>query len=169
MKQRIPDVQARFRKGRGTRDQIANIHWIIENAREFWKIICFCFTAYAKAFVCITSNWKIPQEMGIPDHFTCLLRNLYSRQEARVRTGHGTKDGSKLGKECIKAVYCHPSYLTCMQVIMWNAELDELQLEPRSPGEITITLDMQDDTTLMAGSEGELKRLLLKMKVKKLA
>ena len=110
----IPDVQAGFRKDRGTRDQIANICWIIEKAREFQKNICFCFTDYAKVFDCVDRKklWKI-QEMGIPDHLTCLLRNLYAGQEATVRTGH--EIGSKLGKEYIKAVYCHPDYLTYMQ------------------------------------------------------
>ena len=98
MKQRIPYIQAGFRKGRRTRDQITNIHWIIENAREFQKNICFCFTDCAKAFVWITTNWKIPQEMGIPYHFICLLRNFYTGQEARVRTRHGTKDWFKIGK-----------------------------------------------------------------------
>ena len=89
-----PDVQAGFRKGRGTRDQIANIHWIIEKAREFQKNIYFCFIDCAKAFDCGNHNklWKILWEMGIPDHLTCLLRNLYEGQEARVRTGHGTTD-----------------------------------------------------------------------------
>ena len=88
----LPDVQAGFRKGRGTRDQIANIHWIIENSREFQKNIYFRFIDYAKAFVWITINWKILQVMGIPDHLTCLLRKLYAGQEATVRTGHGTTD-----------------------------------------------------------------------------
>ena len=88
----LPDVQAGFRKGRRTRDQIANIRWIMEKAREFQKDICFCFIDYAKAFDCVDHNklWKILQEMGIPDHLTCLLRNLYAGQEATVRTGHGT-------------------------------------------------------------------------------
>ena len=91
--QELPDVQAEFRKGRGTIDQIANIHWVTEKAREFQKNIHFCFTDYAKAFDCVDHNklWKI-QEMGIPDHLTCLLRNLYVGQEATVRTGHGTTD-----------------------------------------------------------------------------
>ena len=106
----LPNVEAGFRKGRGTRDQIANIHWIIKKAREFQKNIYFCFIDYAKAFVWITANWKILHEMGIPDHLTFLLRNLYADQEATVRTRHGT--GSKLEKEYIKAVYCHPPYLT---------------------------------------------------------
>ena len=89
----LPDVQAGFRKGRGTRDQIANI-WIIKKAREFQKNIYFCFIDYAKAFDCVDHNklWKILQEMRLPDHLTCLLRNLYAGQEARVRTGHGTAD-----------------------------------------------------------------------------
>ena len=93
LKRELPDVQAGFRKGRGTRDQIANIRWIIENAREFQKTIDFCFIDYAKAFDCVDHNklWKI-QEMGIPDHLSCLLRNLYAGQEATVRTGHGTTD-----------------------------------------------------------------------------
>ena len=87
----LPDVQAGFRKGRGARDQIANIRWIIKKAREFQKNIYFCFTDYAKVFDCVDQNkpWKILQQMGIPDHVTCLLRNLYAGQEGRVRTGHG--------------------------------------------------------------------------------
>ena len=95
------DVQVGFRKGRGTRDQIANIHWIIEKAREFQKNIYFCFIDYTKAFDCVDHNelWKILKDTGIPDHLTCLLRNLYAGQEATVRTGHGTMDWSKLGKE----------------------------------------------------------------------
>ena len=94
----LPDVQAGFRKGRGTKDQIANILWIIEKAREFQQNICFCFIGCAKAFVWITTHWKIIQEMGIPDHLICLLRNLYAGQVATVRTGHGTVDGFKIGK-----------------------------------------------------------------------
>ena len=111
----LPDVQAGFREGKGTRNQIASIHWIIKKAREFQKIIYFCFIDYAKAFDCVDHNklWKILKEMGIPDHLTCLLRNLYAGQEATVRTEHGT--GSKSGKEYIKAVYCHSAYLTCMR------------------------------------------------------
>ena len=90
----VPDVQASFRKGRGTRDQIASIHQIIKKARQFQKNIYFCFIDYAKAFDCVVNNelWKILKEMGIPDHLTCLLRNLYAGQEATVRTGHGTTD-----------------------------------------------------------------------------
>ena len=114
----LPDVQAGFRKGRGTRDQIANIHWIMEKAREFQKNIYFCFTDYAKAFDCVDHNklWKILREMGIiPGHLICLLRNLYAGQEATVRTAHGTTDWFQIGKEYVKAVYCHPAYLTSLQ------------------------------------------------------
>ena len=107
------DVKVGFRKGR---DQIANIHWI-EKAREFKKNIYFCFIDYGKAFDCVEHNklWKILKEMGIPDHLTCLLRNVYAGQEATVRTGHGTTDWFQIGKEYVKAVYCHPAYLTYMQ------------------------------------------------------
>ena len=113
----LPDVQPGFRKGRGTRDQISNIRWIMEKAREFQKNIYFCFIDYAKAFDCVDHNklWKILKEMGISDHLTCLLRNLYAGQEATVRTGHGTTDWFQIGKGVLKAVYCHPAYLTSMQ------------------------------------------------------
>ena len=120
----IPDVQAGFRKGRGTRDQIANIRWIIERAREFWKNIYFCFINYTKAFDCVDHKklWEILNKMGIPDHLTCLLRNLCASQEATIRTGYGTtvqlslvsQSCSKKKKEYVKPVYCHPAYLTDM-------------------------------------------------------
>ena len=108
MNHELPDVQAGFRKGRGTRDQIVNTRWIIEKAREFQKNIYFCFIDYAKAFDCVDHHklWKILQEMGIPDYLTCFLRNLCAGQEATVRTGHG--------REYVKAVYCYPAYLTSM-------------------------------------------------------
>ena len=100
MNRELPDVQTGFRKGRGTRDQIANVHWIIEKAREFRKNMYFCFIDYTDAFDCVDHNklWKILQEMGIPGHLTCLLRNLYAGQEAAVRTRHGTTDWFKSGK-----------------------------------------------------------------------
>ena len=100
MNHELPDVQAEFRKGRGTRDKIANICWIMEKAREFQKNIYFCLIDYAKAFDCVDHNkmWKILKEMGIPDHLTCLLRNLCAGQEATVRTGHGTTDCFQIGK-----------------------------------------------------------------------
>ena len=99
MNHELPDVQAGFRKGRGTRDQIANIRWIMEKAREFQKNICFCFNDYVKAFDCVDHKlWKTLREMGIPDHLSCLLRNLYAGQKATVRTGHGTTDRFQIGK-----------------------------------------------------------------------
>ena len=116
----LPDVQAGFRKVRGTRDQIANICWIIEKARVLQKNIYFCLIDYAKAFDYVDHNklWKILKEMGIPDHLTCLLRNLYAGQGETVRTGHETTDWFQIGKAVyIKAVYCHPAYLTYMQSI----------------------------------------------------
>ena len=124
----LPDVQAGFRKGRGTRDQIANIGWIIKKAREFQKNIYFCFTDYAKAFDCVDHNklWKILQEMGIPDHLTCLLRNLYAGQEARFRTEHGTTDWFQIGKvvcQCCLLSLC--LFNLYAEYIMWNAGLDE--------------------------------------------
>ena len=100
MNHELSDVQDGFRKGRGIRDQIANIRWIVKKAREFQKNVYFCFIDYAKAFDCVDHNklWKIPQEMGIPDHLICLLRNLYACQEATVRTGHATTDWFQIGK-----------------------------------------------------------------------
>ena len=117
MNHELLDVQARCRKGRRTRDQIANIHWIIEKAREYQKNIYLHFIDYAKAFDCVQHNKlrKILKEMGIPDHLICLLRNLYASQEATVRTDMEKWTGSKSGKEYVKAVYCHPTYLTYMQ------------------------------------------------------
>ena len=113
----LPDVRACFRKGRGTRDQIANIHWIIGKAREFQRNIYSCCIDYAKAFDSVDHNtvWKILKEMGIPDHLTCLLRNPYAGQEATVRPGHGTTDWFQIGKEYVKAVYCRPAKLTYIQ------------------------------------------------------
>ena len=145
MNQELPDIQAGFRKGRRTRDQIANIHWIIEKAREFQKCIYFCFINYTKAFDCVNHNklWKILKEMGWPDHLTCFLRNLYAGQKA-TELDMKQQTGSKLGKENIKAVYCHPSYLTYTQHI--SCEMlgwMKLKLESRLLGEISITSDMQ--------------------------
>ena len=114
----FPDVQAGFRKGRGTRDQIANIHWIMENAREFQKNIYFCFIDYFKAFDCVDHNklWKILQKMGILDELTCLLRNQYAGQEARVRTGHRTTDWFQIRKGVHQGYILSPAYLTYMQI-----------------------------------------------------
>ena len=117
MNHELPDVQVGFRKDRGPRDQTANIWWIMEKAKEFQKNIYFCFIDCAKAFDCVDHNklWKILQEMGIPDHLTCLLRNLSAGQEATVRTGYGTTDWFQIGKAVHQAVYCYPAYLTYMQ------------------------------------------------------
>ena len=126
----IPDVEAGFRKGRGTRDQIANIHWIKEKGREFQENIYFCFIDYTKAFYCVDHDklWKILKEMGTPDHLTCLLRNLYAGQEA-TELYMEQQTGSKSGKEYVKAVYCHPHCLFKFyaEYIMWNAGLDKAQ------------------------------------------
>ena len=141
-----PDVQAGFRKGRGTKDQIANIHWIIEKAREFQKNIYFCFIAYTNAFDCVGHNklWKILKEMGITGQLTCLLWNLRTGQEVTVRTGHGTTEWFQKGKEYIKVVYCQPAYLICMQSTSWKMlGWMRHKLESRLPGEISITSDMQ--------------------------
>ena len=136
----LPDVQAGFRKGRGTRDQIANIFWIIEKAREFQKNICFI--DYAKAFYCVHHKklWEILKEMGIPDHLTCLLRNLYAGQEAIVRTGHGTTDWFQIRKGVCQGYILSPCLLNLYaEYIMGNARLDEAQAGIKMPGEITIT------------------------------
>ena len=113
----LPDVQAGFTKGRGTRDRIANIRWIMEKAREFQKNIYFCFIDYAKAFDCVDHNklWKILKEIGIPDHLTCLLRNLYAGQEATIRTGHGTTDCFQDRKGVHQGCILSPAYLTYIQ------------------------------------------------------
>ena len=125
MNRELPDVQAGFRKGRGTKDQIANIHWIIEKTREFQKNICFCFIDYARAFVWITINWKILKEMGIPDHLTSLLRHLYAGQEV-VRTGHGATDWFQIGKGvCQGCILSRCLFNLYAEYIMRNAGLDE--------------------------------------------
>ena len=124
------NVQAGFRKGRGTRDQIANIRWIIEKAREFQKSIYFCLIDYAKAFDCVDHNklWTILKEMGIPDHLTCLLRNLYAGQEATVRTGHGTTDWFHIGKGGRQGCILSPCLFNLYaKYIMRNAGLNEAQ------------------------------------------
>ena len=142
----LPDVQAGFRKGRGTRVPIANIRWMTEKAREFQKNIYFCFIDYAKAFDCVDHNkpWKILKKMGIPDHLTCLLRSLYSDQEATVWTGYGTTDWFQIRKESVKAINSHPVYLIYMQsksreMLGWMKH----KLESRLRGEISITSEMQ--------------------------
>ena len=154
MNHELPGVQAGFRKGRGTRDQIASIHWIIEKAREFQKNIYFCFIDHTKAFVWITTNWKILKEMGIPDLLTCLLRNLYAGQEATVRTGHGTTDWFQIGKGvCQGCIFSPCLFNLYAEYIMQNAKLDEAQAGIKISRRIINNLRYADDTTLMA--EGE--------------
>ena len=142
----LPDIQAGFRKGRETRDQIANIHCIIEKAREFQKNIYLCFIDYTKAFDCVDHNklWKILKEMGIPDHLTCLLRNLYAGQETTVRTGHGTKDCFHIGKGMLQACMLSPCLFNFYaEHMMQNARVDKSQVAFKCLGEISITFDMQ--------------------------
>uniref|UniRef100_A0A4W2GM46 RNA-directed DNA polymerase n=1 Tax=Bos indicus x Bos taurus TaxID=30522 RepID=A0A4W2GM46_BOBOX len=161
----LPDVQVGFRKGRGTRDQIANIRWIMEKAREFQKNIYFCFIDYAKALDCMDHNqlWKILKEMGIPDYLICLLRNLYAGQEATVRTGHGTTDWFQIGKGvrqgCILLLCLFNLYA---EYIMRNAGLEETQAGIKIARRNINNLRYADDTTLMA--ESEEKSLLMKVK-----
>ena len=166
MNRELPNVQAGFRKGRGTKDQIANIRWITEKAREFQNNISFCSIDYAKVFDCVDHNklWKILKEMGIPDHLTCLLRNLYAGQEATVRTGHGTTDWFQTGKGVHQGCILSPCLFNlCAEYIMRNAGLDEAQAGMKTARRNINNLRYSDDTTLMAESE-ELKRLLMKMK-----
>ena len=139
-------MQAGFRKGRGTRDQIANICWITEKAREFQRNIYFCFIDYAKAFDYVNHNklWSILQEMGIPDYLTCLLRNLYAGQEATVRNGHETTDGFQIGKGVRQSCILSPCLFNLYaEEIMRNADWMKHKLESRLPREISITSDMQ--------------------------
>ena len=164
----LPDDPAGFRKGRGTRDQIANIHGNMEKTREFQKNIYFCFIDYAKAFDCVDHNklWKILKETGIPDHLTCLLRNLYTGQKARVRTGHGTTDWFQIGKGVRQGYILLPCLFNLYaEYIMRNAGLEETQAGIKIAGRHINNLRYADDTTLMAESEEELKSPLMKVKV----
>ena len=157
----LPDVQIRFRKGRGTRDQIANIRWITEKVREFQKIIYFCFIDYVKAFDCVDHNtlWKILQEMGILDHLTCLLRNLYAGQEATVRTGHGTTDWFQIRKGVRQGCILSPCLFNLYtEYIMRKAALEEAQAGIKIARRNIKNLRYADDTTLMVESEEELKK-----------
>ena len=158
-----PDVQAGFRKVRGTRDKIANICWIMEKAREFQKNIYFYFIDYAKAFDCVDHNklWKILQEMGIPDHLTCHLRNLYAGQEATVRTGHGTTDWFQIKKGVHQSCILSPCLFNLYaEYIMSDVGLDEAQAGIMIARRNISNLRYADDTTLMEESE-ELKKLLI--------
>ena len=167
MNRELPGVQAGFRKGRGTRDQIANIHWIIKKAREFQKNICFCFIDYAKAFDCVDHNklWKILKEMGIPDHLTCFLRNLYAGQEATVRTGHGPTNWFQIEKGVHQACILSPCLFNFYaEYIMRNSGLEEAKARIKIAIRNINNLRYVDDTTLMAETEEELKSLLMKVK-----
>ena len=147
--------------------QIGNIRWIIKKAREFQKNIYFCFIDYAKAFDCVDHNklWKILREMGISDHLTCLLRNLYAGQEATVITGHGTTDWFQIGKGVHQGCILSPCLFNlCAEYIMQNARLDEAQVAIKMAGRNINNLRYADDTTCMAESEEKLKSLLLKVK-----
>ena len=161
----LPDIEAGFRKGRGTRDQIANIRWIMEKASEFQKNIYFCFIDYAKAFDCVDHNklWKILKEMGIPDHLTCLLRN--AGEEATVRTGHGTTDWVQIGKGVRQGCILSPCLFNLYaEYIMRNAGMEETQAGMKIAGRNINNLRYAGDTTLTAESEEELKSLLMKLK-----
>ena len=145
----LPDVHAGFRKGRGTRDQTANIHWIIEKAREFWKNICFI--DYAKAFDCVDHKklWKILKEMGVPNHLTCLLRNPYAGQDATVRIGHGTTDWFQIGEEVCQSCILSPGLFNLYaEYVMRNAGVYEAQAGIKIAGRNISNLIYADDTTL---------------------
>ena len=146
----LADVQAGFRKGRETRDQIANICWIIEKETEFQKNIYLCFLNYIKAFDCVDHNklWKILQEMGIPDHLTCPLRNLQVKKQ-QLELDMEQQTGSKQGKEHVKAGYCLPAYFNICRVLMRNAGLDEAQAGIKIARRNINNLRYADDTTLM--------------------
>ena len=167
MNHELPDVQVGFRKGRATRDQIAIIRCIIEKAWEFQKNIYFCFIDYANVFDCVDHNklWKILKEMEIPDHLTCLLRNLYVGQNATVRTGHETTNWFPIQNGVHQACILSPYLLNLYaKNIMWNARLDEAQAEIKIARRNINNLRYADDTTLMAESEEKLKSLLMKVK-----
>ena len=166
MSHELPDVQAGFRKGRGTRDQIASIHWIIERARKFQENINFCFIDYAKPLTAwITRNWKVLKDMEIPDHLNCLLRNLYAGQEATVRTGQGTTDWFQIRTRVCQGCILSPClFKLYADQIMRNAGLDEPQAGIKTARRNINNLRYVDDTILMAESEEELKSLLMKVK-----
>ena len=157
----LPDVQAEFRKGRGTRDQIANIRWVVKKPREC-KNIYLCFTDYAKAFDCVDHNklWKILKEIGIPEHLTCLLRNLYAGQETTDRTGHETTDWFQIGKVVCQSCILSPCLFNLyVEYIMRNAGLEETQDGIKIARRNINNLRYADDE-----SEEELKSLLMKVK-----
>ena len=161
------DVQAGFRKSRGTRDQIANIHWIIKKAREIQKNIYFCFIDYSKAIDCVDHNklWKILKEIRIPGHLTCLLRNWYASQETTVRTRHGTTDCFHIGNGVYQGCTLSPCLFTLYaEYIMQNAKLDEAQAGIKIAGRNINNLRYADDSTFMAESKEKLNSLFMKVK-----
>ena len=163
----LPDIQAGFRQGRRIRDQIPSVHWIIEKAREFQRNIYFCFIDYAKAFDCVDHNklWKFLKGMGISDHLTWLLRNLYAGQEATVRTGHETTDSFQIRKGiCQGCILSACLFNLHAEYIMQNARLDEAQAGIKIAGRNINNLRYTDDTNRMAESEEELKSLLMTVK-----
>ena len=167
MNHEIPDVQAGFRKHRGTRDQITNICYVIEKARELQKNVYFCFIDYAKAFNCVDHNklWKILKEMGILDHLTCLLRNLYAGQETTVRTGHWTTNWFQIGKRVRQGCILFPCLFNLYaENIMRNAGLEEAQARIKIARRNINNLRYVDDAILMAESEEKLKSLLMKVR-----
>ena len=167
MNYELPDVQVGFRKDRRTRGQITNILWIIEKAREFQKNIYFCLIDYAKAFDCVDHNklWKILKEMGISDHLTHFLSNLYAGQEATVRTGHGTTDWFQIGKGVCQGCILSPCLFNLYaESIMRNAGLKEAQAGIKISRRNIDNLRYADETTLTSESEEELKSLLMKVK-----
>ena len=167
MNHELPDVQASFKEDTGTRDQLANICWIIEKVREFQRNIYFCFIDYAKAFDCVDHKklGKILKEMGIPDHLTCLVRNLYAGQEAIVRTGRGTADWFQIGKGVHQGCILSPCLFNLYaEYIMRKAGLEEAQVGIKTSWRNINDLGYTDETTLMAECEEELKSFLMKVK-----
>ena len=165
MNKELPDIQAGFIKGRRTRDQIANICWIILKAREFQKNIYFFFIVYTKMFAGMDHNklWKILKEMGIPDHCTCLLRNLYAGQEATIRTGHGTMDWFQIGKGVHQGCILSPLFNLYAEYIMRKTRLDEAQAIIKIVKRNTNKLRYADDTTLMAESDNTTNEIVRKI------
>ena len=165
MNPEIPDVPDRFWNGRKTKDQIANIRWILEKAREFQENIFFCFLDFTKVFDCVDYNklWKILREMGVLDHFTCLLRNMNEDKEATIRKRHEATDWVMSRKEYDSAVCCFPVCLTYTLSASWEMP-GWIQAGIKKGGRNINNLRYVDDATLMAGSEEELKSLLMKVK-----
>ena len=165
--QELPNIQSGFRKGRGIRDQIANIHWIIEKAREFQKTISLCFKDYVKAFEVMDHDklWKALRDPGIPDHLTCLPRNLFADQEATVRTLYGTTDWFKIEKGVRQDCLLSPCLFNKdAEHIMRNARLDESQAGIKIDGRNFNNFRYADDTILMAENEEEIKNILMRVK-----